>query len=143
MARCFSEPADRAPTERTARRRNFTGSPSTPDSLPKECKGLPDYWAVLFDRAAFNCPAGSSLAHPTASEAAAFQAPEPLSTGISPISGLITCGPLARLPTHQPPRYRDDCKAGYRPAGWALAGWGLLPQDDSSKFHVFILDSPF
>ncbi len=24
-------------------------------------------------------------------------------------------GPHARLPTHQPPRYRGDCKAGYRP----------------------------
>src|SRR5665811_49844 len=41
--------------------------------------------------------------------------------------------PLA-LPTHQPPPHGDDFKAGYQPAGYALAGWGSHPLDDSSEF---------
>lgn len=31
--------------------------------------------------------------------------------------GTATLRPALRLPTHQPSRYRDSCKVGYRPAG--------------------------
>jgi hypothetical protein len=100
--------------------------------------GLPGCWAVLFDRAAVHHPAGSPSARPSASEATAFQAREPLSTGITTISGLLPCGPLVRLPTHQSTCCQGNCKADYRPAGYTLTGWGLRPQDDSSEFHAVI-----
>jgi hypothetical protein len=60
---------------------------ASPD-LPRDGKGLPGYWAVFFGRAAVRDPAGSSSAHEHASEAAAFRASKPLSTGTFGISGL-------------------------------------------------------
>lgn len=50
-------------------------------------------------------------------------------------SRLHSCGPPARLTTHQPPPCGRGCKPGYQPAGYALAGWGLHPLDDSSEFQ--------
>jgi hypothetical protein len=32
--------------------------------VPRKNKGLPGYWAVLFDRAAFDCPADSPVGSP-------------------------------------------------------------------------------
>ncbi len=48
--------------------------------------------------------------------------------------GADTGGPLTRLATLQPPPYEDGYKPGYQPAGYALAGWGSHPLDDSSEF---------
>jgi hypothetical protein len=50
-------------------------------------RGLPGYWVVLFDRAAFDCPADSPSAHLYASEVAVFQAPEPLDIGMRSFRG--------------------------------------------------------
>ena len=52
-----------------------------------------------------------------ASEDSAFRFADTLSTGMFSFPGLHSQGPLARLPTLQPHRYRCNCKAGYRPAG--------------------------
>lgn len=61
---------------------------STSPGLPRDGKGLPGYWVVFFGRAAVRDPAGSSSAHPHASEAAAFRARKLLSAGTFAISGL-------------------------------------------------------
>ncbi len=53
-----------------------------------------------------------------------------------------TGGPLTRLATLQPPPHEDDCRPGYQPAGYALAGWGSHPSqtpvtlDVGSPSHV-------
>jgi hypothetical protein len=44
-------------------------------------------------------------------------------------------GPPVRPTTHQPRPHGRGCKPGYQPAGYALAAWGLHPQDDSSEFQ--------
>jgi hypothetical protein len=60
------------------------------------------------------------------------------------ISGLLSCGPPARLTTHQPHPRGNGCKSDYQPAGFALTGWGSHPLDGSSKFQStsndFLLD---
>ena len=65
--------------------------------------------------------------------------------GIGPsperVSRLHSCGPPARLTTHQPHPHGYSCKSGYQPAGYALAGWGSHPQDDSSEFQSTSLTS--
>jgi hypothetical protein len=80
-------------------------------------------------------PAGLPSTRLRASGNTAFQAKNPLSTGILCHFGADTGGPLTRLATLQPPPYEDDCKPGYQPAGYALAAWGSHPQDDSSEFQ--------
>jgi hypothetical protein len=80
-------------------------------------------------------PAGLPSTRLRASGSAAFQAKNPLSTGNLCHFGADTGGPLTRLATLQPPPNEDDCKPGYQPAGYALAGWGSHPQDDSSEFQ--------
>jgi hypothetical protein len=80
-------------------------------------------------------PAGLPSTRLRASGSAAFQAKNPLSTGNLCHFGADTGGPLTRLATLQPPPYEDDGKPGYQPAGYALAGWGSHPQDDSSEFQ--------
>lgn len=115
----------------TCCRRSFFRVAPFPFSPRGRSRASQGYWAVLFDRATVDHPAGSPLAiRLNASRATAFQAREPLSTGTRGISGLIHCGPAARLPTHQPPCYQDSCKTNYRPAGYALTGRGLHPQDN-------------
>ena len=79
-------------------------------------------------------PAGLPSAHLSASRSTAFQAENPLSTGILFHFGADTRGPLTRLATHQPPPHGSGCKPGYQPAGYALTAWGSHPQDDSSEF---------
>lgn len=74
------------------------------------------------------CPPGlrAAVPHPAGPPwARLYRPPEMLRSGMptpsaptsSAFSGLSPCGPHPRLPTHQPPRCRDDCKVGYRPAG--------------------------
>ena len=57
----------------------------------------------------------------------AFRVGDPLGFPVGTISGLHSHGPRARLPTHQPPRCRDGCKAGYRPAGLGFGRAGFAP----------------
>jgi len=80
-------------------------------------------------------PAGLPSTRLHASGNTAFQAKNPLSTGILCHFGADTGGPLTRLATLQPPPHEDGCNPGYQPAGYALAGWGSHPQDDSSEFQ--------
>jgi hypothetical protein len=79
-------------------------------------------------------PAGLPSTRLYASGNTAFQAKNPLSTGIMCHFGADTGGPLTRLATLQPPPHDDGCKPGYQPAGYARPGWGSHPQDDSSEF---------
>jgi hypothetical protein len=106
-----------------------------PGSTDWTYRGLPGYRAVLFGRAAVDHPAGLPSTRPFASRCAAFRVYEPLGIREYTFSGLPSCGPLARLPTHQPPPHGNDCKAGYQPAGCALTGWGSHPLDSSSEFQ--------
>ena len=118
-----------------------TGSPS-PGSANWTVRGLPGYRAVLFARAACQPPRRVSprLASYRLRECC-FQGWETSEhPGLSSF-GADTRGPRIRLTTHQPPPHGDGCKPGYRPAGYALAGWGSHPQDDSSEFLVYILTS--
>ena len=85
-------------------------------------------------------PPGPPSARLGASGGVAFRVSEPLGTRDYIISGLHSCGPPARLTTHQPPPHGGSCKPGYQPAGYALAGWGSHPQDDTSEFRSTSLD---
>ncbi len=60
---------------------------------------------------------------------------KPLSIRDEHFEAAIPVAQLARLTTHQPPPYGDDCKSSYQPAGYALTGWGSHPLDGSSKFQ--------
>jgi len=51
------------------------------------------------------------------------------------ISGLYSRGPHARLPTHQPSRYRGGCKADYRPAGLSFSRAGFAPAGQLIEFR--------
>jgi hypothetical protein len=53
--------------------------------------------------------------------------PPPRHAGTFLLFGAEFHGLLACLPTHQPRRYRRDCKAGYRPAGLGSGQAGLSP----------------
>ena len=87
-----------------------------PDIATRKSEGLPGCLGVLFLRATVEHLAGPSSARRFAAEDAAFRRAETLNTGMC-VFEAVWCGPHARLPTHQPPRYRDSCKARYRPAG--------------------------
>ncbi len=79
-------------------------------------------------------PVPLRLAH-SASGDAAFMVAKPLSIRDEHFEAAIPVAQLARLTTHQPPPYGDDCKSDYQPAGYALTGWGSHPLDGSSKFQ--------
>src|SRR4051812_2251889 len=65
----------------------------------------------------------------------AFRVGDPLGFPVGTISGLHSHGPRARLPTHQPPRCRDGCKAGYRPAGLSFGRAGFAPAGQQTEFR--------
>jgi hypothetical protein len=67
---------------------------------------------------------------------------EPLSIRDELFEAAIPVAQLARLTTHQPPPYGDDCKSDYQPAGYALTGRGSHPLDDSSKFQSTSINLP-
>lgn len=102
-----------SPVSQAARWRVVTGPPCSPE-FPRKVKGLTGYWAVLFQRALGQDPAGPSPAHPSAFEVAAFQHPEILSTGLSAISGLLptahwlACLRINRLVTGTAARLATD-----------------------------------
>jgi hypothetical protein len=101
-----------------------TGSPS-PGSSNRTVRGLPGYRAVLFGRAAVVHPAGPPSARPSASGSAAFRECDPLSIRNLLISGLLSCGPPARLATLQP-RPRGRRLQAWLPACWLRFGWGRV-----------------
>jgi hypothetical protein len=69
----------------------------------------------------------------------AFRVRRPLGfPGISAFSGPYPRGSHARLPTHQPSRYRGGCKAGYRPAGLSFSRAGFAPAGRQTEFHEVI-----
>ena len=102
--------------------------------LAREPKGLTGCWVILFERAVAWTPPTPRMARLNASKGTAFHGQDCLSIGMTTISGLNAIGSLARLPTHQRRRYRRRCKTNYRPAGYALAGRGLHPLDDTTNF---------
>jgi len=66
---------------------------------------------------------------------AAFRVGDPLGFPGRTISGLYPRGPRACLPTHQPPRCRGGCKAGYRPAGLGFDRAGFVPAGRQTEFR--------
>jgi hypothetical protein len=61
--------------------------------------------------------------------------------GIDCVSGLISHGPHACLPTHQPACYHPDGKTGYRPAGLRFDRAGLAPAGRQTEFPKSLHDS--
>lgn len=53
--------------------------------------------------------------------------PRPWAEPEFPFRWLAHHGPRVRLPTHQRSRYRERCKAGYRPAGLSFGRAGFAP----------------
>jgi len=100
-----------------------TGSP-LPGSTNWTVRGLPGYRAVLFKRAACHPPRRSPLARPIASGSAAFWAENPFSTGICFFSRLTHAAHSFACLRFNRPLTAHGCKAGYQPAGYALAGVG-------------------
>jgi hypothetical protein len=123
--------------------RPFPGGPQSGSLSPRfhlpltarTYRGLPGYRAILFGRAAVEHPAGPPSARPNASRGAAFQVFDPLSIrDYRSFRGCIPAAhPLACLRFNRP-LTANGCKTGYQPAGYALAGWGSHPLDDSSRF---------
>lgn len=83
-------------------------------------------------------PRGASPRPVAVTLPAAFRVGDPLGFPGRTISGLYPRGPRVRLPTHQPPRCRDGCKAGYRPAGLSFGRAGFAPAGRQTEFHEVI-----
>lgn len=122
-----SEPVSRAPTERLTRRRCFTGSPWPRTLSPRGGKDLPDYRAVLFDRAAFDCPAGSPSARPYRLRSCCFPASPRLERRVRNYFGADSLRPT------RSPAYASTTPSPRRLQGWLPARWlgfdrvGLAP----------------
>jgi hypothetical protein len=114
-----------------------TGSPS-PGSTYGTVRGLPGYRVVLFGRAAVDHPARPPPTRLIAAGSAAFRDRDTLSTRDLRISGLLSCGPPARLTTLQP------CPRGRRLQAWLPACWlgfdwvGIAPTGRLVRVLVYI-----
>ena len=73
---------------------------------------------------------------------AAFRVGDLLGFPGGTLSGLHSHGPRACLPTHQPSRCHDGCKAGYRPAGLGFSRAGFAPAGRRTEFHEVIGFTP-
>ena len=114
-----------------------TGSP-LPGSTYGTVRGLPGYRVVLFGRAAVDHPARLPSTCLSAAGSAAFRDRDTLSTRDLRISGLLSCGPPARLTTLQP------CPRGRRLQVWLPACWlgfdwvGIAPTGRLIRVLVYI-----
>jgi len=114
-----------------------TGSPS-PGSTYGTVRGLPGYRVVLFGRAAVDHPARLPSTRLSAAGSVAFRDRDTLSTRDLRISGLLSCGPPARLTTLQP------CPHGRRLQVWLPACWlgfdwvGIAPTGRLIRVLVYI-----
>ena len=132
----ISEPAA-GPLAANGASERVTGSPS-PGSSNRMVRGLPGYRVVLFGRAAVDHPARLPSTRHSASGSAAFRDRDTLSTRDLRISGLLSCGPPARLTTLQP------CPHGRRLQVWLPACWlgfdwvGLAPTGRLIRVSVYI-----
>lgn len=101
--------------------------------------GLPGCWAVLLRRAVVVHPAGCVASSPmNGDDAVAFRRGEPLGTRERPISGLLSHGSVARVPTYRPRRHRRSRKAHYPVAGLGVPGRDSHPLDDQPNFRISI-----
>ena len=129
VRRSCSSPPHRCPRSPVQRRRHFyPGSPQA-GSLPRRNEGIPGAWAILFERAGVDHPAGCDRPSPAlGTVAVAFRLFNTLGTRkADSFRGCMIHGPLARVPTHRRIRYRVRRKARYRPGGLTLGRAGFAP----------------
>jgi len=141
----FSEPAARAFAERAARRTLHLCWVARGPTFPRtKNRGLPGYWLVLVHSCRGQPPrlGRRRLARTiTVTSTIAFRVNGPLGFPGLCVSRPYPRGPSARLPTHPPPRYRDDGKTSCRPAGLSISRAGLTPARRDTEFQEFIIPS--